>query len=221
MTLQITIPQGTGTSVGTGVTTYSGLVAAIERWLNRSDLGDVIPDFITLLEDRLNRILRVPEMEAVETFSTTATHDFPTDFLELISLYLDTDPRAYLEPVSVDKLRTDYNCQTTGQPQAFALTNGTITFGPAPDSTYSAILTYYKKIPALGPSNETNWLITSHPSIYLYGALTMAEAFIWDDERIGLWKSAWDEALGELTNLHGARKRYGSAPLRIRSTVKE
>ena len=49
----------------------------------------------------------------------------------------------------------------------------------------------------------------------------MAEAFLWDDERIPLWKSAWDESLGELKVDHGNRKRYGASPLRIRSTVSE
>ena len=221
MTLRITIPQGTGTTVGTGVTTYSGLIASIEKWLNRSDLGDVIPDFITLLEDRLNRIVRVPEMEEVFNFSTAATEELPTDFRELINLYLDADPRTYLEPVDLETLRTKYACQTTGRPQAFSLTNAEIVFGPAPDAEYSAVLTYYKDIPALSPSNETNWLISKHPSVYLWGALCMAELYIWDDPRVPMWKSAWDEAIAELTDLHGARKRYGSASLRIRSTVSE
>ena len=221
MPLHITIPQGTGLTVGGEITTYSGLLAEIEYWLNRSDLTQRIPVFITLIEDRLNRILRVPEMEEVLTFDTASTEAFPTDFLELISLYLDTDPRAYLEQVDLETLRTNYACQTTGQPQAFSLSNAQVIFGPEPDTTYSAVLTYYKKIPALSASNETNWLIVSHPSIYLWGALTMAELFIWDDARVPMWKAAWDEALGELTDLHGARKRYGAGSLRMRPTVSE
>ena len=221
MTLRITIPQGTGLTVGGEITTYSGLLAEIGFWLNRSDLTERIPVFVKLLESRLNRILRVPEMEATETFSTEATHDFPTDFLELINLYLDSDPRVDLEAVSLDTLRTKYNLQTTGQPQAFSLSNGTIIFGPAPDSTYSAVLTYYKKIPALSSDNETNWLISSHPDVYLWGALCMAELYIWDDPRVGMWKAAWDEALNELKTDQGNRKRYGASPLRIRSPVSE
>ena len=221
MAIRITIPEGTGLTVGGDITTYSGLLAELELWLNRSDLTARIPVFVKLVEDRLNRLVRVPEMEEVFTFDTAETEDLPTDFRELISLYLDSDPRAYLEPIDLETLRTKYACQATGQPQAFALTNGTITFGPAPDSTYSAVLTYYKDIPALSPSNETNWLISKHPSVYLWGALCMAELYIWDDPRVPMWKAAWDEAIGELTNIHGARKRYGAASLRIRSTVSE
>lgn len=221
MVARITIPQGTGTSVGSGVVTFDGLVATVEKWLNRSDLNPLIPDFIALLEARLNRVIRHPDMENVITFSTTNTEAFPTDFLELISLYLDNDPRVYLDPIPVESLRTDYADQTAGVPQAFSLTNGAIEFGPSPDGAYTAVLTYFRKIPALSSSNQNNWLIVSHPDIYLYGTLVMAEAFLWDDERIPLWKSALDEAISELNTLHGARKRYGSAPLRIRPTVWE
>jgi hypothetical protein len=222
MTLRITIPQGTNVSVGSGVTTYSGLLTTLEKWLNRSDLGLVIPDFITLLEDRLNRILREPEMEEVVTLSTTsATLDLPTDWRQVRNVYLDTDPRAQLAPVSLATLRTEYADQTTGKPEVYAVSGDNLILGPAPDDTYDLILTYYQEIPALSASNETNWLITKHPSIYLYGALVMAEAFIWDDERLErLWKPAWDEALGELM-AQGNRKRFGAAPIRLRPSVRE
>jgi hypothetical protein len=221
VTIQITIPQGTGTSVGSGVTTYSGLVATLQKWLNRSDLGDVIPDFITLLEDRLNRILREPEMEDQVTISTDGeVIDLPTDFREVRNIYLDTDPRQALQAVSLNTLRTKYADQTTGKPEVYAIRGWTAVLGPAPDDTYDLILDYYQDIPALNSSNETNWLITKHPSIYLYGALVMAEAYIWDDERIPMWKSAWDEALGELMG-QGNRKRFGAGPVRLRASVSE
>jgi hypothetical protein len=221
MPLRITIPQGTGTSVGSGVTTYDGLVATVESWLNRPDLSPFIPDFITLLEAELNRVIRHPDMENVFSFSTVADNPLPSDFLELISLYLDVDPRAYLEPISLESMDQDYADQTVGQPQAFVISNGNITLGPAPDDSYSAVLTYFRKIPALSSSNQTNWLIVSHPDIYLFGTLALAEAFIWDDPRIPLWRSGFDKGIDQLNTLHGARKRYGSAPLRIRPTVVE
>ena len=39
--------------------TYSELKSNIADWLNRSDLTSVIPTFISLAENRLNRQLRV------------------------------------------------------------------------------------------------------------------------------------------------------------------
>ena len=48
------------------ISTYSELQTAAGNWLNRSDLTSRLPEFIALAESRFNRILNVPEMEAVE-----------------------------------------------------------------------------------------------------------------------------------------------------------
>lgn len=213
MPLHIVIPVGTGASVGTGVTTYSGLVSTVGLWLNRSDLGDKIPDFITLLEARLNRILRVPDMEdIVEVAVTSGAADLPTDYLEARHLYIDADYDNEIVPASLSTMRRDYPGAPTGRPLIYALADGQILFAPSPDTDYTAQLHYYNKIPALSADNETNWLIVTHPDVYLYGTLVMAEAFLWNDERLALWKSAWDESLGELQR-HGTRKRHGGGPL--------
>lgn len=219
--MPIIVPIGTGASVGTGVTTYSGLVSTIGDWLNRSDLSTKIPDFIALLEARLNRILRTPEMEEQFTDATdNELFPLPTDFRQMRALYLNTDPRQELHPVSLGTLRTKYADQTAGKPEVYAISGSNLVIGPAPDDHYDFVLTYYKTIDALSSDNQTNWLISSHPDIYLYGTLVMAEAFLWNDERLPLWKAAWDEALGELTNQSNS-KRYGAAPLRLRASVSE
>ena len=219
--MPIIIPVGTGISVGTGITTYSGLVTSAGLWLDRSDLGSLIPDFITLTEERLNRILRVPEMEETVTLTTDGERiDLPTDFRRARSLYLDTDPRQELECISMGTLRTKYACQTTGKPECYAISGSEIVMGPAPDDEYNLELTYYQEIPALSASNETNWLITKHPSLYLFGVLLQAEFYGWNDERLPMIKSGWDEGIDALLE-QGKGKQYGASPLRLRTTVRE
>jgi len=215
------IPVGTGTTASGDGTTYSGLLSDIADHLNREDLNTKIPGFIRRVEERLNRILRVPEMEDTVTLTADAERiDLPVDFRKARALYLDTDPRQELEPVSLGTLRTKYAVQITGKPEVYAISGSEIVFGPAPDATYDALLTYFQEIPPLSAESETNWLVTAHYSIYLYGALCMAEAYIWDDERLPLWKAAWDEALDELME-QGKGKQYGGAPLRLRASVRE
>ena len=68
--MPIVVSIGSGSTVGSGVNTYAGLVTTIGGWLNRDDLETKIPDFITLLEARLNRILRTLGMEATDTLTT-------------------------------------------------------------------------------------------------------------------------------------------------------
>ena len=221
MPLNMVIPVGSGSTAGTGITTYSGLVTSAGEWLNRSDLVLKVPLFIQMVEERLSRILRCPEMEEEATIVTDAERiDLPTDFRQARALYLDTDPRQELEAVTLGTLRTKYAQQITGKPECYAISGGEIVLGPAPDDEYNAILTYYQDIPALSTDLETNWVISKHPSLYLYGTLLQAEFFGWNDERLPLIKAAWDEAIGELMG-QGRAKQFGAAPLRLRPSVRE
>src|SRR5690349_24935247 len=105
MPLNMIIPVGSGSSVGSDGTTFTGLKSDIADHLNRSDLTAKIPGFIRRVEERLNRILRVPEMEETTTLTTDAERiDLPTDFRKARALYLDTDPRQELEAVTLGTL---------------------------------------------------------------------------------------------------------------------
>ena len=55
-------------------TTYSDLKTSVANYLNREDLTAVIPDFITLTHNRLNRDLRVRvNLIRAETTTTSGT----------------------------------------------------------------------------------------------------------------------------------------------------
>jgi hypothetical protein len=73
------------------LTTYADVRASVALWLNRNDLADVIPDFIQLCESDLNRRLRVPQNEAMETaYAVTGRYTaLPSDFAEMRRLFLN------------------------------------------------------------------------------------------------------------------------------------
>ena len=54
------------------ISNYSELKAAIADWLDRSDLTDSIPDFITLAETRHRRDFKIRRMETRVTANTIA-----------------------------------------------------------------------------------------------------------------------------------------------------
>lgn len=213
--MAIVIPTG-GSGVSDGdLTTFAGLVATLADWLNRYDLGGQVAEFVMLFEARLNRILRVPEMEASATLTVTGNlATLPPELREIRHVYWNGDADNELVPVPLSTIRRDYPLSSyTGRPLVYAVRGGEIEVAPLPGSSSGNLtILYYEEINALSTDNQTNWLIVSHPDIYLYGSLVMAEAFIWDDERIGLWKSALDEALEELKN-QGVSKHYGGGPL--------
>jgi hypothetical protein len=108
---------------------------------------------------------------------------------------------------------------TAGIPTAYHIQGRSLVLAPPPASASNLTLTYWQRIPALGSTMPTNWLLEQHPDVYLYGSLIQAEAYIANDERIGLWKSAHDEALGDLIQ-HGHRQQYGAGPL-VPNTVRQ
>lgn len=197
---------------------YTGLVASATRWLKR-DFGTAdVPDFIRLAEARFRRLIVAPEMETTLSITPSDTLPLPADFDSAILLYIPHNPRRTIAQVSMGEFAARPN-DTGGQPQIYTISSGSFLFSPTPDATYPANLIYRATIPTLGPSLSTNWLLDRHPDIYLYGTLTQAEFFGWNDERLPLIRVALDEAIDEL-NRATQRKKYGG-PLQMQSPVTE
>ena len=207
------------------ITTYAELDTAVDNWLGRADLSSRVPEFIALFEAKFNRDVRVPQQEKINaTFSIDGEYEtVPTDFIELRSMHLTTSPKRPLSYMPPDQQINFYN-SGTGIPIFVSITghtavDGTLSFrfAPVPDGTYTAVLTYYAKLLGLnGTTQTTNWLLTNHPDIYLYGSLVEAGAYIENDSRIPLWKAAYDQVMGSL-HRSTSRARYGAGGLQTRA----
>jgi len=182
------------------LTTYTELKASVADWINRDDLTTVIPDFISLAEAQIERTLRTTQMIVRATASIDGEYSaVPADFLETRTVKLNTNP---IQPLqfetvdSLDSLRTQYTAP--GRPQYFGIVGTQIRVVPVPDSTYTAELIYYGKLTKLSSSNATNWLLTSSPDIYLYGALLQGAPYLQNDERIQTWATLYERGLNDL-----------------------
>ena len=191
------------------LTTSSDLTSAVGDWLLRTDLTAVIPDFVTLAEARMNRDSRLRRLVRTDftVDAETETTSVLTDFQEIESLYLDGDNSRYAEidivsPGALHEFQRRYG--PTGMPRAAAVVDGTLVFAPVPDQTYSFVLSYYQGFTALTTTDSTNWVLTSHPDVYLYGSLTEAAPYMKDDQRIPIWSQRYDTALEEI---HQAQQR--------------
>lgn len=190
------------------IVSYSTLVTAIGDWLDRDDLAARAPTFIQLAEARLNRLLEDPEMEVTST--TTATGDataLPSDFGSMVSVSTGDGRLAATGPVEF----AAYDDTITGIPRHYVIRDGAISFWPG-NSTAAIRLVYRRRLPALSEAAPSNWLLTLAPDVYLYGALVQASAFIVEDDRLELWKSAFDEAIAEL-RADGSRRKWGAGPI--------
>lgn len=179
---------------------YTELKDAMADWLVRSDLTDRIPDFISLAEGQFNRNIRHRSMMARADATLTASEGYialPSDYRQMITLTLETDPRCVLNPMN--KLDQDRRAgNQTGKPRMYYVVGDEIRFGPAPDSDYGVGILYYQDIPALSDTQTNNWLLTGFPDIYLYGSLIHSAPYLRDDNRVQLWYGFYNQALEEL-----------------------
>ena len=198
------------------LTTYNELKTSIGDWLNRSDLTTAIPDFISLAEAQIERTLRTRQMIVRANASFDAQYGaVPSDFLEVKSLKLtSTNPQTPLSFLSIDALDNEMTKYTaSGKPKFFGVVGGQFRIVPTPDANYTTELTYYAKLTKLSTSVASNWLLSSSPDIYLYGALLQAAPYLQDDARIQTWATLYERALNDLQTADDRGSSSGGALL--------
>ena len=205
------------------LTTYTELKASLANWLNRSDLTtEISDDFIKLAEADFNSKLRVRSMiDQVSITISAETVALPTDFLQIRDFYIlagqTKTPLVYSTPATMDATS---GTSTTGRPSTFTILGDTIRFSPKPDATYTAKMNYFKKFPALTSSVATNYILKSHPAIYLYGSLFHAANFLGgiNPQQVQVWQQMFGTAMERL-ELNDREDEYNGSPLQVRTTT--
>jgi len=202
------------------INTYSTLQTAVANWLDRDDLTDRIPEFVSLAEATFNRTLRLRAMEttvADTTPSGSKEDALPTGYLQMREIHLTTSPvvsLAYITPEIMYRIRAGSN---NGKPNAYTIVGDNILFGPTPDDGYGYSMTYYKSFDALADNTQTNWLILNAPDLYLYGTLLQAEPFLMNDERVPLWERGVRQVINDLQQ-QDDRDRHSGSEMRVMNT---
>lgn len=209
------------------ITTYAELKTAVALWLDRSDLSAVIPDFIALAEAAANRRFANKPLRPMEE-RATATLD--SEFLTL-----PADPALFISVKSLavvgsdgqeNRLRAgrsdatafDYRVggDTLDTPDSYSLTAGQFRFSPKPatGARFTAVLTYWQRIPSLSDALSSNWLLAAHPDVYLFGSLAHAVGFIDDPRQLAQWESRFLGALEQVAASYP--ERGDETPLAVR-----
>jgi hypothetical protein len=181
---------------------YTELKTSIANYLNRNDLTSVIPDFITLTEDRLNRDLRVSSnVVRAETTTTSgqAFYNLPADIIELKNItYEATSSSHALNYLSMESASREYGGVTSGYPRAYTLVGDNLKLLPTPDGAYGININYYKKLSALSDSNLTNDIITLYPALYLFGSCLEGAIYLNDTEQSQRFVSIFSQTMAEV-----------------------
>jgi hypothetical protein len=196
------------------ITTYSELQTAIASWLGHGLFTANIPDFIDLFESVANRRLRTRFQETTSTVTMTGgSGALPADFLQQRRVTWAGSTKVELDYVEPSYIQSAYPTDAAGTPQVYTIEGSTIYVRPSSDTNLT--LVYYAKIPALSDSATTNWLLTSHPDLYLFGSMVEAENFGVNDDRMPMWKARRDEIFEELIQLSNKSRVGTGAGIRV------
>lgn len=205
--------------------TYAGLQASIATLLRRTDLTAAIPDYITLAESQMQRRLvgrqaqglPIPRpMVARADCNITSGMEYPnipSDFagpIKFTLTFVDTNGSTreidlrYTDPTNLERMKARLldRCGTTVPwcPLYYSIVGSSIQIFPLPQQTYTGELTYIQRFPALSNSNPGNWILTSYPDAYLYGAAVQSAPHLKADDRIAMWGTLFSAALDDICN---------------------
>ena len=206
------------------LSTYAELKTGIANWLNRSDLTDEISnDFIKLVESEYNSKLRIKAMNTRDNAFSIATERVavPTGFLQVRDFFIVSGSAkyslTYMAPTQMDQTKGG---STSGRPNTYTILGDNFRFAPTPDGTYTATINYYKAIDALSDSTTTNYILTSHPGIYLYGSLYHAANFLGGIEpsKLQNWSQLYATSMERLER-NDKEDTWSGTPLQARSDV--
>lgn len=187
------------------MTTYAILAADVASWSARGDLASVLPRMCSLFENRVNRKLRVRQMEAA--FSGAITDNViaqPANFLEFKRLSPSGFPHQIIQPQTLDYVRRE----TEGIPYAYALDGTDVRF----NGTGDVEGTYYRSIPSI-VTDGYNWLSVLAYDAYLWGVLAEVYGYQRDNEE---QQKALARSQSILDSVEGADKRL-NGPLVARA----
>ena len=161
------------------ISDYASLLVDAGNYAGNDAFGHVAPLLTGLAETKLNRVLRVGDMEDEATITlVNGEGTLPTDFLEARQVTRpDGKP---INATSIQRLQEIYG-SNSGNSYAYCVVGNVIKAFPS--SSQDLIVRYYAKIPGLTISNPTNWLLTLAPDVYLYAIV--AEISIWSKDAAG------------------------------------
>ena len=199
------------------ISSYTELQAAVADWLNRSDLTATIPNFIALAEAQINRDERLHGTAGVTRDTLTVDSQFtdlPADYLKFVSVNISGDRVRTLQCVTTYEIDDILQGEASGIPRAYAVNGTELEVAPVPSESTTFEVSYQAKLPALSVT-PTNWLLTSHPDIYLYATLMQTAPYLHEDERVAVWASMYDKCCNDFERAE-AIKRFSASPLKTR-----
>lgn len=193
--------------------THSQLKAAIQTWFVR-DMSSEIADIITLTEAEIRKDVRCQAMETLATGTLTGeTLAFPTGFVWAKRLKVGRYIKEYVTQADY----ADFDAQDS-QTDVFTIIGQDIyILDGASGDDYSLI--YFKAFTAFSDDGDTNWLLTNHPDVYLWGGCRQAAILTKDVEEFQRFSGLYASAVSRVNRNEWMASASGATP-QVRSSAR-
>lgn len=165
------------------------LKTKVADWLDRTDLDSQIGDFVELAAQRIYRTARTPTNERLLAGSATdGKFELPESFIavrwiQVNDVTLTAAPGSEVYP------------DVAGQPQFYGRVGDFIWFYPR--QTTDFVMSYFI-IEDFSSDSDEPALLQVATDAFLYGALVEAAPYLQDDQRLAVWESKYQLAMGTL-----------------------
>lgn len=202
---------------------YANLRAAICAELVRTGDTEVFAataDWITLCEADFRAELTLRPQETPTTVTPGPGPDsypvalLPVGYAGVKRMFYDQTPSLTLSYIEPNQMRDLYGYPGPETASVYTIEGANFVFPPGTGtSPIRALLEL--QFTALSDANPSNFILATHPGIYLYGALQHSAPYLMDDARMQVWEGLYGSRLELAKKLD--RKQKFSGPLRVRS----
>ena len=192
------------------IANYGELKSAIADFMNRSDMTTAQTEyFVTLVEADIRNDVRIRAMEATTAITVTSqTVPAPAAMLDARELAVG----GYAYQFVPKSIYTDVR-KGGGSSKVFTShgQNFLVNIG---DTTAVVDLTYTAALDAFTASTNTNYILTTAPDVYLYGACAHASQYYQDAANLERFKALYMGAIDRL-NKRENKARWAGSMLQI------
>src|SRR6266567_3210855 len=188
---------------------YDSLLVDIPAWLEDSsaEVMAQLPNIISFAEARCARELQIRQFNASVPGTMAiggSVYPFPTDMQAMRSFTFTANGEVVTLEKRMREWLTFYWPTSTevGVPKYYAVDDAAnFIVAPTPDSAYPYVQRYRRRLLALGPSNQNNWLTDFAYDALLVCCLQRAASFLLSDRRDNLmasYEADWTTAKNDI-----------------------
>lgn len=196
------------------MTTYGDVRTKFISRMNRRDM--TVTDADGFLQDtitRIQRILRVPAMEAAVNFTIDGTYDangglfIPSDYLQLRQMTYNDKIELRKEDVS---LVVPFAANNVGESYLFCRRGGLWVLAPKPEAGAIVRVDYYAEFPSMTQITDRTPLTDLASDLMIFGALSYA-CDHWSDKRGDKFEARFTQILSDIEGMGDDDETSGSA----------